>query len=242
MATRGPSLQNMGALQLVRLFFASVVFLTFSWLGGCGGEAPPEAPVAPAEPVRVAEPRSDGPAIVAFGDSLTAGLGLPRAQSYPALLERELGRRDLDFRVVNEGVSGETTAAGLARVDLALSNNPELVIIAFGANDGLRGLSIERMEANLQKMVRRFKSAGSQVVLAGMKLPPNYSREYVSDFESVYPRLSQELEVPLIPFLLEGVAAEPALNQADGIHPTAEGNEIVARLVADFVEPLLREE
>ncbi len=179
--------------------------------------------------------------IVAFGDSLTAGYGVGRDQSYPALLGKELERRGFEYQVVNEGVSGETTSAGLARLDLALSRNPEMVIVAFGANDGLRGLSLERMEANLRKMIRRFLAGGAKVVLAGMKLPPNYSRAYVSDFEDVYAKLAEELNVPLIPFLLEGVAAEPNLNQADGIHPTAEGNKIVARLVADFMEPLLEE-
>ena len=219
-----------------------LVLVALSWLVGCGGEAPPETPIARAEPVRSEESRSDGPVIVAFGDSLTAGFGLPRNESYPALLEKELSGRGLEHRVVNEGVSGETTSAGLARVELALSSNPELVIIAFGANDGLRGLSIERMEANLDKMVRRFKSAGSKVLLAGIRLPPNYGPEYVADFEAVYPKVAEALEVPLIPFLLEGVAAAPDLNQVDGIHPNFEGNKIVAKLVADYVEPLLREE
>ena len=213
--------------------------VTFSWLLGCGAEAPPEAPPRPTEPRRVEEPSASGPVIVAFGDSLTAGFGVARDESYPALLERELRRRGLDYQVANEGISGETTSAGLARLDLALARGPEMVIVAFGANDGLRGLSLERMEANLRKMIERLLAGGTKVVLAGMKLPPNYSREYVSDFERIYPKLSEELGVPLIPFLLEGVAAESSLNQTDGIHPTVEGNVIVAKSVADFVEPLL---
>jgi acyl-CoA thioesterase-1 len=114
------------------------------------------------------------------------------------------------------------------------------VIVAFGANDGLRGLSLERMEANLRRMIERLKTAHIEVILAGMKLPPNFGREYVLEFEQVYPRLAADLDTPLLPFLLEGVAASPALNQPDGIHPNAEGTRLVAANVANFLEPILR--
>lgn len=178
--------------------------------------------------------------LVAFGDSLTAGYGAPPGKSYPDFLQKELLDRGFDLRVVNEGVSGDTTAAALARVDMALADKPAWVIIALGANDGLRGLPVEAMEANLRQMIERFGQAGAKVALAGMTLPRNYGQEYIAGFEAVYPRLAREYDLPLLPFLLDGVAAVPELNQEDGIHPTAEGNERVARHVADFLEPLLR--
>jgi acyl-CoA thioesterase-1 len=184
----------------------------------------------------------NGPVIVAFGDSLTAGYGVPRGESYPDYLQRELLDRGLEYKVVNEGVSGDTTAAALQRVDLALSEKPELVVLALGGNDGLRGLPASAMEANLREMVERFQQAGATVVLAGMTLPPNFGSEYIRQFESVFPRVAKETGAKLIPFLLEGVAAERGLNQEDGIHPTADGNRIVARTVADFLAPLLERE
>ncbi len=160
--------------------------------------------------------------------------------SYPAQLEEELQRRGLAFRVVNEGVSGDTTAVALTRVDLALSHaDAVLAIIGIGANDGLRGLPIDEMEANIKAIIERCQAAGLKTALAGMRLPPNFGPEYVGAFEAVYPKLAAELHAPLLPFLLEGVAADPALNQDDGIHPNEAGNRIVARTVADFVEPLL---
>ncbi len=188
------------------------------------------------------EPIPTGPLLVGFGDSLTAGRGLAPEDSYPSVLERLLHDRGFDVRVINEGVSGDTTSSALARLDLAASRKPDWVVLALGANDGLRGLSVDAMEANLREMVVRFRAAGAAVVLVGMKLPPNYGPEYVQQFESVYPRLAEELDLPLIAFLLEGVAAERGLNQSDGIHPNAAGARVVARTVADFLEPLLRAE
>lgn len=177
---------------------------------------------------------------MAFGDSLTAGHGLRAGESYPAQLQHLLDERGLSFRVVNEGVSGDTTAVGLSRLESALSHEPEWVILALGANDGLRGLPVESMEENLRTMIEAFQAAGAQVALAGMTLPGNYGEEYISSFEAVFPRLAEKYDLPLMPFLLEGVAAEPQLNQDDGIHPTAEGTRIVARNMADFLEPMLR--
>ena len=160
--------------------------------------------------------------------------------SYPALLERELASRGLEFQVANEGISGDTTATALARIDLALAHpDPLLAVIAIGANDGLRGLPIDQMEQNLRAIIERFQKAGIDVVLAGMRLPPNFGPDYVSGFEAVYPKLARELGVPLMPFLLEGVAADPELNQEDGIHPNEKGNVVVAKAVADFIAPML---
>ncbi len=177
---------------------------------------------------------------MAFGDSLTAGYGVSPRESYPAQLQRKLDERGLEYRVVNEGVSGDTTAVALSRIDSALSHKPAWVILALGANDGLRGLPVEAMEANLRAMIERFQQSGAKVALAGMTLPGNYGKDYIASFEAVFPRLAKDFKLPLMPFLLDGVAAEPDLNQDDGIHPTAEGNGIVADHVADFLAPLLQ--
>jgi acyl-CoA thioesterase-1 len=176
--------------------------------------------------------------IVAFGDSLTAGYGVTPEQSFPAFLQRKLDEAGYSYHVVNEGVSGDTSSAGLVRVDSVIAHKPEIVVIAFGGNDGLRGLPVASMEQNLREIITRLQAAGAKVALGGMTLPPNYGREYVSEFEAVYPRLAKDLDAALIPFLLEGVAARPELLY-DEIHPNAEGNEIVAGVVFEVLEPLL---
>lgn len=179
------------------------------------------------------------PVVVAFGDSLTAGQRVGRSETYPAFLQSEFDKRGMSFRVVNEGISGDTTAVALSRIDAAIAHRPKWVILALGANDGLRGLPLDAMERNLREIIGLFGRAGASVVLAGMKLPRNYGPEYVRDFDAVYPRLAEELDVPLIPFLLENVAMVPELNNADGIHPNARGNEIIARQVALAFEEFL---
>lgn len=177
---------------------------------------------------------------MAFGDSLTAGLGLAPDDSYPSLLQNLLLEDGFPYRVINEGVSGDTSATALVRVDTIASERAELALVAIGANDGLRGLPVDEMEKNLREIVKRFQASGSRVALAGMRIPPNMGAEYVKDFEAVFPRVAQDMDIPLLPFLLEGVAADPDLNQDDGIHPNEEGARMVARLVADFVKPLLQ--
>ena len=181
------------------------------------------------------------PVVVAFGDSLTAGHRVGPGESYPAHLQRELDRRGIGFRVVNEGVSGDTTARALSRVDAALAHDPAWVLLALGANDGLRGLPLDVMERNLGQLIERFEDAGAQVLLAGMMLPRNYGPEYVQQFEAVYPRLATQHGLPLLPFLLENVAMVRELNNRDGIHPNGKGNQIVARQVADAFESVLDE-
>lgn len=214
-----------------------------SLLAGCSqpeaGE-PPRAAEQLSEQAPVATEADPRPVVVAFGDSLTAGVRVSREETYPGFLQRELDRRGLAFRVVNEGVSGDTTARAMARVDVALAHAPAWVILGIGANDGLRGLPIDVMEANLETMIQRFVEGGARVLLAGMMLPRNYGPEYVRDFEAVYPRLAREFDLPLIPFLLENVAMVRELNQADGIHPNARGNRVVARQVADAFEAVAR--
>lgn len=200
----------------------------------------PTEPAAQSTPAgaRNHDPR---PVLAAFGDSLTAGHQLAGAESYPDYLQRELDGRGLAFRVVNEGIGGDTTAKGLSRINSVLAHQPRWVILALGANDGLRGLAIDSMEANLREIIQRLQERRVNVVLAGMKLPRNYGPEYVQAFEAVYPRLAQELDVPLIPFLLENVAMQRDLNHHDGIHPNAKGNQIIARQVADAFEAFVQD-
>jgi acyl-CoA thioesterase-1 len=174
--------------------------------------------------------------IAVLGDSLTAGLGVAPDEAYPALLEARLRREGYDYRVINAGVSGDTSAGGLRRLDWVLRLSPEIVIVALGANDGLRGQPVATLRDNLVAIVQKAHVAGARVLLAGMRVPPNYGAAYARDFAAVFPEVARRTSVALVPFLLEGVAAEVRLNQGDGIHPNAEGQ----RLIADHVWPHLR--
>jgi len=182
------------------------------------------------------------PQIVAFGDSLTAGLGVSANDAYPAQLQRRLDGLGFRYRVINAGVSGETTAGGLRRVPWVLKNKPEIVILELGANDGLRGLRLEETRANLEAIIQQVQRSGARIILAGMKLPPNYGKDYIAGFERMFPELAERHHLLLIPFFLEGVAASGALNQADGIHPTAEGYERVVEGVFQKLRPLLKKD
>ena len=182
----------------------------------------------------------DRPRIVAFGDSLTAGLGVAADETYPAELQRRLDALGLRYRVINAGVSGETTAGGLRRVPWILRSKPEIVILELGANDGLRGLRVEETKANLERIIQQLQQSGAQVILAGMKLPPNYGHDYRSAFERLYPDLAARYRLPLIPFFLEGVAASNTLNQADGIHPTARGYRAMVEMMLGRLQPILK--
>jgi acyl-CoA thioesterase-1 len=185
-----------------------------------------------------AAPRADH-VIVALGDSLTAGLGVGADEAYPALLEARLRRDGFDYRVVNAGVSGDTSAGGLRRLDWALRLRPDVVIVALGANDGLRGQPPDALRANLTRIVERARGAGARVLLAGMRVPPNYGDDYARAFAAVYPSVARATGVPLAPFLLDGVAGDPHLNQPDGIHPTAEGQRVIAEHLWPHLRPLL---
>jgi acyl-CoA thioesterase-1 len=178
------------------------------------------------------------PVVVFLGDSLTAGLGLDEGQAYPALVERELKDDGKAARVVNAGVSGDTTAGGLSRLNWLLGQHPDVLVVGLGANDGLRGLPLTEVEGNLREIVRRSQAAGARVLLLGMRIPPNYG-PYGDQLAALYPKLSKELGVPLVPFLLDKVGGIRSLNQADGIHPTAKGQEIVARNVLPYLEKVL---
>jgi acyl-CoA thioesterase-1 len=209
---------------------------------GCGGSKTEPAGVEPTqrEEPKPAKVNDNRPVIVAFGDSLTAGFGAEPGHSYPDYVQRDLDRAGLKWRVVNAGVSGDTTTDGLNRLDEVTANKPRIVIVEFGGNDGLRGLPIATTRANLEQIVGTLKKGGATVVLAGMTLPPNYGPEYIRGFEKIYRDLAARYKLTRIPFLLEGVATKRELMQRDGLHPTAQGNEIVAQTVLRYVKPLMK--
>lgn len=177
--------------------------------------------------------------IVCLGDSLTAGQGVDEDQAFPAVVQQLAAKDGLAWTVTNAGVSGDTSAGGLRRVAWLVKGKPDWVFIALGANDGLRGQPASATRDNLVAMVTRLREAGAKVAIAGMKLPTNYGEDYRSAFSAVFPQVAQEHQVPLLPFLLEGVGGVPRLNQADGIHPTVEGQQLIARAVYAFLKPLV---
>ena len=179
------------------------------------------------------------PVILALGDSLTAGFGVAEKDSYPARLQAILQRHGQPYRVVNAGVSGDTTAGGLRRIDWLLRLNPAIVILELGANDGLRGLPPAEMFSNLEKIIRRCRDHKARVLLAGMKIPPNYGEAYTRAFEETFRRLAEKYRLHYIPFFLEGVAAKRELTQADGLHPVGAGYKIVAETVWTYLQPML---
>jgi len=191
--------------------------------------AQPSTPADPAAPP--ARPR-----VVALGDSLTAGYGLLEAQAFPALLQKKIDENGYAFEVINAGVSGDTSAGGLRRLDWALDGNARVLIVALGANDGLRGLPIAEMKQNLGTIVDRAREKNVVVILAGMEAPPNYGPEYVQSFRNAYREVAASKRVLFIPFLLDQVAGVSTLNQPDGIHPNEEGT----RVVSENVWPVLR--
>jgi acyl-CoA thioesterase-1 len=177
--------------------------------------------------------------ILAFGDSLTAGFGLPPEQGFPAQLEKRLRADGIDAHVVNAGVSGDTTAGGLARLDWSLTDKPDLVILALGANDMLRGIDPEIVRANLDKMIDKIKASGAKLLLVGMRASPNWGETYEKEFDRLYPALARAHDVALYPFFLEGVAMNPDLNQPDGLHPNARGVAMIVERIAPDVAALL---
>ncbi|MCC6856912.1 MAG: arylesterase [Bryobacterales bacterium] len=211
-------------------------------LMGCRGDRIPEQPAppeSPAPPAASAAKPDSRPVVVAFGDSLTAGFGVDPGRSYPDFLQEMLDRAGYFYRVVNAGISGDTTGGGLARLDSVLSLKPKIVILELGANDGLRGLPLESTRANLEEIIVRLRQEGARVVLAGMTLPRNYGPDYIRRFENIFSSLARAHATALIPFLLAGVADKEDYMQKDRLHPTAEGNRKVAENVLKVLAPLL---
>jgi acyl-CoA thioesterase-1 len=201
--------------------------------------SPAEAPLpTPKSPQTTINDRR--PLIVCFGDSLTAGLGAEPGKSYPDYLQTDLDARGYKYRVVNQGVSGNTTKDGLQRVDSIVAMKPAIVIVEFGGNDGLRGFRIEDSRANLDQIVGTLKATGARIVLAGITLPPNYGPDYIRQFDETYVLLAKKYNAPLIPFLLKDVYGVDGMMQADNTHATAEGNKIVAKNILPLVLPLLK--
>jgi acyl-CoA thioesterase I len=179
------------------------------------------------------------PVILDFGDSLTAGYGLAPEQAFPPRLQAALHGRGIETRVVNAGVSGDTTAGGLARLDWALADKPDLVILALGANDALRGIDPVTVRSNLDKMIQRINSSGAKLLLVGMLAPPNWGEEYKTAFDRIFPDLARVYGVPLYPFFLEGVAMKPELNQPDGLHPNERGVAVLVDRITPVVASLV---
>lgn len=178
--------------------------------------------------------------IACFGDSLTAGYGVDENRSYPADLQRDLDAAGYHYRVVNLGISGETTKDGLLRVDRVLALKPAIVVVEFGGNDGLRGVPIASSRANLDSILSRLKTSGTRIALAGITLPPQYSHPYIQAFNQTYTLLAKKYAVPLLPFMLQDVWGVPGSIQPDGVHPTAQGCVQVAKNVMKLIQPLLK--
>jgi acyl-CoA thioesterase I len=179
------------------------------------------------------------PEVLAFGDSLTAGYGLPGNQAFPAQLQARLKDDGIDAKIVNAGVSGDTTTDGLARLDWALADKPDYVILALGANDALRGIDPKIVRANLDKMIDKITASGAKILLLGMLAPANWGAQYEQEFDQIYPDLAKAHDVPLYPFFLDGVAMNPALNQADGMHPNERGVAVLVDRIAPLVAKLV---
>lgn len=180
--------------------------------------------------------------VLVLGDSLAAGYGLQASQAFPALLQQKIDTQGWDFKVINAGLSGDTSAGGLRRIDWLLRGRVDVLVLELGANDGLRGIELGSTRANLQGIIDKVKAKNPavRIVIAGMMVPPNLGPEYTRQFQQMYPDLARRNQATLIPFLLEGVAGEPSLNLPDGIHPTAQGHRLVAETVWTYLRPVLQ--
>jgi acyl-CoA thioesterase-1 len=220
----------------------SLTLLAAFILCACGGNQPP-APAAPTSGAAVTPtPARSLPKIVALGDSLTSGYGLALHESYPSLLQEQLKRDGYEYEVVNAGVSGDTTAGGLRRLDWTLAGDVRFVILELGANDILRGLPTHEMRNNLARIIERSQARGAQVLLAGMLAPTNSGADYQRASMEVFPALAKEYDLVLIPFFLDRVAGIDNLNQADGVHPNPEGTRLVAATVYQHLKPMLEKD
>jgi len=227
-----------------RYVFVMPVVFALALAGACGRD---DAKTTEQEPSRAASSLpapavtpDARPRVVFLGDSLTAGLGLSPEQAFPALIQQKIDADSLDYQVVNAGVSGDTSAGGLSRLDWAIEGDVRVMVVALGGNDGLRGLPAAELKKNLGTIIERGQAKHIRVVLAGMEAPPNFGQDYIVQFHKVYPELARQYGVPLVPFLLQGVAGIDGLNQRDGIHPTAEGARTVADNVWTVLRPMLK--
>lgn len=221
--------------------YAGALLLAASLAAGCGSSAAPENRPSP-QPASAggsATAAAERPRIVFLGDSLTAGLGLAPSQAFPSLIGEKLRKEGLEADVVNAGISGDTAAGGRRRLNWALEGDVRVLVVALGANDGLRGNSVGAMKADLQAIIRAAKARGIEVLLLGMEAPPNFGPEYTKEFRQAFRGVAEEEDVAFVPFFLEGVAGVPALNRGDGLHPNAEGNERIASTVWKALEPLV---
>jgi acyl-CoA thioesterase-1 len=218
-------------------------FVCAACLTGCKADAGKADPGLSAQ-VSIQQPAAtvpDGrPVVACFGDSLTAGLGTDPGQSYPDYLQKILNDANYPYRVVNEGVSGNTTKDGLNRIGRILALHPVLVVVEFGGNDGLRGLPLEQTKSNLGSIIEQLQAAHTRVALAGITLPPDYGPDYIAKFNAMYPALAKQYHLPMLPFLLQNVYGVPGDMQDDKTHATAQGNKQVAANVAGLIEPMLK--
>jgi acyl-CoA thioesterase I len=224
----------------MRVVFFSLLLFTLSAFAACQGGSSKEAASAPPAASSPAKPVKSVAKIVAFGDSLTAGYGLSPEESYPSLLQKRLAADGLDYEVVNAGISGDTSAGGVRRIDWSLEvGDVKVVIVELGANDILRGQPISEMKKNLGAIIERAKARGARVLLAGMEAPTSSGSDYRRSAHNAFSELAKEQNVTLIPFLLDRVAGIQSLNQEDGIHPNPEGTRIVADTVYQYLKPML---
>ncbi|MDX2035000.1 MAG: arylesterase [Blastocatellia bacterium] len=227
-----------------QLCHAAGIYLFCLLSFGCGSAPATKNAGAPAADAGAApatiSTRDDAlPAIVAFGDSLTAGYGLPEEQSYTRLLQQKLDAEGYRYRVVNAGVSGDTSAGGARRIDWALEGNVKYLILELGGNDGLRGLPVPEMKKNLAAIIERAQTRGVTVILAGIEAPPNLGAEYTAEFRQAFRDLARQYKLPFIPFVLDGIGGRPEMNQPDGIHPNAVGEQALTENVWKTLQPLL---
>lgn len=225
-------------------FIRSIALLSFIiFLSACGFSSAKNEFEKPRENVQIPNTVSNQPKIVAFGDSLTAGFGLSEKESYPYLLQEKLRADGFDYNVINAGISGDTTAGGLERIDWSLEQeNVQILILALGGNDLLRGLPVAKMKENLDTIIKKAKAKNVKVLFCGMLAPPTMGAKYQREFVAVFPDLAAEHKVEFMPFILEGVAANPKLNQPDGIHPNADGSKIMTENVYNALKPLLKKQ
>lgn len=220
-----------------RLRILGLILLASGWMA-CGSE---EQKKEAQQEVAATQKKLADKKLVFFGNSLTAGYGLNPEEAFPARTQVKIDSLELGYEVINAGLSGETSAGGLTRIDWILQQKPDIFVLELGANDGLRGIPVAETRKNLQGILDKVKAVNPEVklVVAGMMVPPNMGPEYAKDFQSIFPELAKTNNATLIPFLLDGVAGERSLNLADGIHPTAEGHQMVANSIWKYLQPLL---